>query len=118
MAVYTETLTGDGSSSQYRVVETPITDRGLVPTERRNNFEVIGFSLSGTWNSATATLELCLDETASPQVFVEVPAAAFTVDVADSWHIPAAAVFRVTVANSGSPQAALTLSVRGDLVQL
>lgn len=89
-----------------------------MPVEKRNNYEVIGFALSGTWSSATAQLELCLDESASPQVWAAVPAAGFTLDVADIWNLPASTLFRVTVSGTGSPQASLTLTVRGDLVQL
>lgn len=118
----------------WKDITAPITVRGVAATDPTwarigtSNFwayendanaaddvEVVGFLLSGTWAGVTATLQVCMDSSASPRVFANVPAASFTQDVADSWHIPSGAYFRLNVTGAGSPLSALTFAVRGDI---
>jgi hypothetical protein len=104
MRRYTDTFAADGDSSIYQCIAP---DNAQV--------EPVAFTLTGTWNSVTATLYVCADTTASPLVFAAVPSAAYTADTGDKWDMPTGCYFKVTVSASGSPVPALTLNLAGDI---
>ena len=74
----------------------------------------VGFTIAGTWSSATATLQLCADTTTSPLVFTNT-SSAYTANAAGVWTIPAGAYFKVTVSGAGSPIPNLKLSMVGPI---
>lgn len=102
---YSDTFAADGDSKIYKF-NTPDSNQAV---------ESVAFTLTGTWNSATITLYICADTTASPLVFAAVPDAAYTADTGDKWDIPTGCYFKLTASGSGSPIPALTAALVGDI---
>ena len=110
MRVYTDTLSADGSSTTYLI-------EGAQGTEE---IERIGFSASGTWGSGTLTLYVCLNPSASPQVFVNVcdssgTALGYTADVSGNLEVSGGALVKATLSGSTTPSLAVTF--RGDIAK-
>ena len=100
---YTDTFAADGDGSIYRVG---------VP-DGNASVEPIGFTMIGTWSTATLTLHLCADITASPLVFAAVPDGAYTADTGDKWDMPTGCYFKIVASGGGSPT--LDATVNGDI---
>lgn len=79
--------------------------------------ELLTYQFTGTWNSATAAIQLCNDLTVSPQKWTTVTSGSITSDGADVVRMPTGAAVRVLVTDTASPQGAVSLyiSLRGQL---
>jgi hypothetical protein len=82
--------------------------------ESQNGLTYVGYSLSGTWNSATATVHICADTTDSPLTYVA-SALTATANVSGVWTLPAGCNFRIVVTGSGSPQSSLEYQITGQI---
>jgi len=102
---YSDTFAADGDSKIYK----------FNTGDTNQSVESVGFTLTGTWNSATITLYICADTTASPLVFAAVASASYTESVGDKWDIPTGCFFKLTASGSGSPIPALTAELVGDI---
>jgi len=96
---YNDAFSADGDSKLYK----------FNTGDTNQSVESVGFTVTGTWGSGTATLYICVDTTASPLVFAAVPSAAYTEDTGDKWDIPTGCYFKVTLSGSTTPTLALEL---------
>jgi len=83
MNVYSSSLSGDGDSTIFKAYN----PQGTAEIER------IGFTLDGTWNSATVKLYVCMNPDVSPNVFTHAcdssgSALSYTDDVSGIIEIP------------------------------
>lgn len=100
-----KTFTGDGSSAVFRAD----------PEFQHGGTVKVGFTLSGTWNSVTATLQKC-DSAVSPLSYVAVTSAAYTANASGVWELAVGETYRVTVSASGSPIPNVTFRAVGYLL--
>jgi len=112
MKVYSSSLTGDGDSTIFKVYS----EQGT------NEIERIGFTLNGTWNSATVKLYVCMAPDISPQVFTHTcdtsgTALSYTDDASGILDLPDGTLIKATVSGSGSPVPAIEFTLRGDVAK-
>jgi hypothetical protein len=101
---YGENLLVNATSRKY-VVEGGTNDSRLEP---------ISLVLSGSFNSATCTLQVSAGDT-SPMVFAAASSGAFTAAGGHNFELVPGMYFRFVNSSSGSPQANITYKVRGQI---
>jgi len=100
---YRQTLVADATSRTYQV------EGGA-----DGHLEPISLTLTGSFNSATCTLQVSTADT-SPLVFAAASSGAFTAAGGHNFELLPGMHFRFVNASSGSPQASVTYSVRGEI---
>lgn len=100
---YGDTLIANATSVAYQV-----------ESGGQSQEETITLVLGGSFNSATCTLEVSAGNT-SPFEWVADSAGAFTTTDIHNLKMVPGMYFRLVVSSSGSPQASINYSFRGDI---
>lgn len=115
MAVLTNTFNADGSLVAGASPEREFAFRVKQLNAANDEAEVVTWSLTGSFNGATATWQVCVDETVSPRVWAPVSNGAFTAAAADNLVLATGTLARLVISGSGSPIPNITVTARGPI---
>lgn len=113
--VFSDTFTTTGTLGPYVVGIDPNVGGVVYPKDTVE--ELLSYQFTGTWNGATAAIQLCNNLTVSPQKWTTVTSGSISSNGADVVRLPTGAAIRVLVTDTASPQGAISLyiSLRGQL---
>lgn len=103
---YAETLTGDATSATYMM--------GNRDKNVDSDLEPVTITLAGSFAGATCALYFATAES-SPMVWAPAPDGAFTAAGAYNAIMVRGCLFKFVTTGSGSPQASISIGLRGDI---